>query len=116
MKATISAILAATFWGLNFHYAKTMLKESDFVEAGTWRYIFGVIILAIFLLSSSKGKLIQKVPIKGVLLVGFIGLFVFNLLFFGGLLYTSPLNAALIISLNPHNHDSVVCFRVKNKN
>jgi len=101
MKSIIYLILAVTFWGLNFHFAKQMLSEASFLEAGFWRYAFGV--LALFALSiKSLPKLTEflKAP-KGLLLIGVIGLFGFNLLFFFGLLYTSPVNASLIVSLNP---------------
>ncbi len=99
MKATISLILATTFWGLNFHFAKFMLGESNFIEAGTWRYLLGVGTLFLFLLKDLKS--LDKLPLKGIVLVGVIGLFAFNMLFFSGLLFTNPLNAALIVSLNP---------------
>lgn len=101
MKATISLILATIFWGLNFHFAKFMLSESTFIESGAWRYIFGVVILILILVPSFKNDSFNKIPLKGVLLVGAIGLFGFNIFFFSGMQYTSALNAALIASLNP---------------
>jgi drug/metabolite transporter (DMT)-like permease len=45
-------------------------------------------------------KIIQ-INLKGISRTGFIGLFGFNLFFFLGLLNTSAVNAALIVSLNP---------------
>jgi len=101
MKPILSAVLAAVLWGLNFHFAKIMLEESNFIEAGTWRYIVGVIGVFFFLALSRKDKLQFDLPYKGLMLVGFIGLFGFNLFFFSGLIYTSPVNAALIVALNP---------------
>jgi len=101
MKSIFYLLLAATFWGLNFHFAKQMLTEANFLEAGFWRYTLGVLaLLGLSLKSLPKisSFLVEK---KGLLLVGIIGLFGFNLLFFLGLLYTSPVNASLIVSLNP---------------
>lgn len=94
---------ATTFWGLNFHLAKIILQEVNFVEAGFWRYILGVGFL-LFLVWQNKqwsSWSAIKQGRKGILLVGIIGLFGFNLLFFLGLQYTSALNAALIVALNP---------------
>ncbi len=95
---------AATFWGLNFHEAKIMLKYVHFMEAGFWRYIFGVGFL--FLLQMRSGlwqsfREVRKVGWTGILLVGLVGVFGFNVFFFWGLKYTSALNAALIIGLTP---------------
>jgi len=101
MKPILSAVLAAVFWGLNFHFAKIMLEESNFIEAGAWRYIVGVIGVFLFLAVSRKEKSTIELPYTGLMLVGFIGLFGFNLFFFSGLMYTSPVNAALIVALNP---------------
>ncbi len=101
MRAIIYLIIATIFLGLNFHLAKVILKEVNFIEAGFWRFLFGVgalVILGIQKLPSLKT--IQK-NLKGISLTGFIGLFGFNLFFFLGLMNTSAVNAALIISLNP---------------
>lgn len=78
-----------------------MLKSIDFIEAGFWRYSFAIILL--ILLTDWKNLILHdfKKNYKGIFLVGFLGLFGFNLFFFGGLLYTSAVNAALIMSLNP---------------
>ena len=101
MKANLFLLTAAIFWGLNFHFAKFMLGESTFIEAGSWRYIFGVVAIVLILLGTAKMKPSTAIPYKGIFLVGFIGLFGFNMLFFSGLQFTSALNASLIVSLNP---------------
>jgi drug/metabolite transporter (DMT)-like permease len=41
MKATFYLIIATIFLGLNFHLAKVILKEVNFIEAGFWRFLFG---------------------------------------------------------------------------
>ena len=101
MKSIIYLLLAATFWGLNFHFAKQMLTEASFLEAGFWRYTFGILALLIISVKSLPKFSHFLSEKKGLLLVGIIGLFGFNLLFFFGLQYTSPINASLIVSLNP---------------
>ena len=94
---------AAAFWGLNFHLAKVMLAQVSFLEAGFWRYFFGVGTLALINVPhyGSMARINWRVHLKGILLVGLVGLFSFSLLFFWGLEHTSALNAALIVSLNP---------------
>lgn len=101
MKSRIYLTIAAILWGLNFHFASSMLKETSYIESATWRYIFGVIPLLLISNRFFRKMNFNKIPIKGILLVGVIGLFGFNIFFFLGLKYTSPVNAALIISLNP---------------
>ena len=71
------------------------------MEAGFWRYLFGIIPL--FFLVSKKLpslSLIQK-NIKGIFLVGVVGIFGFNLFFFGGLIHSPAINGALFISMTP---------------
>ncbi|MBC8755960.1 DMT family transporter [Kordia sp. YSTF-M3] len=101
MKATNYLIISAVFLGLNFHLAKIILKEVDFLEAGFWRFLFGVLTLIVFGFKNLPKFKIIRLNLKGILLTGFIGLFGFNFFFFLGLLHTSALNAALIVSLNP---------------
>ena len=101
MKATLFLILATLFWGFNFHFAKYMLSESSFIEAAGWRYVFGVGTLLLFGFKALKSLKWRQIPIKGIFLVGVIGLFFFNVFFFKGLEYTDPINAALIVGLNP---------------
>lgn len=101
MKATFYLIIATIFLGLNFHLAKVILKEVNFIEAGFWRFLFGVITLTILGVKKLPTFKIIRKNLKGISLTGFIGLFGFNLFFFLGLLSTSAVNAALIVSLNP---------------
>lgn len=101
MRAYLYFIITAIFWGLNFHLARVMLKESHFIEAGFWRYFFGVIPLFIlaFRALPTVSELFKN--IKGVLLVGIVCLFGFNFFFFLGLRYSPAMNGSLIVSLTP---------------
>ncbi len=101
MKSIFYLLLAATFWGLNFHFAKQLLTEASYLEAGFWRYTFGIFALLVISIKALPKISSFFLEAKGLLLVGVIGLFCFNILFFLGLLYTSPINASLIVSLNP---------------
>jgi drug/metabolite transporter (DMT)-like permease len=101
MKATLYLIFATIFLGLNFHLAKIILKEVGFIEAGFWRFLFGVGALALLGFKKFPSSQLIIKNIKGISLTGFIGLFGFNLFFFLGLMNSSAVNAALIVSLNP---------------
>ncbi|OUR97654.1 hypothetical protein A9Q86_15690 [Flavobacteriales bacterium 33_180_T64] len=101
MKATLYLILATIFLELNFHLAKIILKEVGFIEAGFWRFLFGVGTLVLLGLNKIPNLQLIAKNIKGISLTGFIGLFGFNIFFFLGLMNSSAVNAALIVSLNP---------------
>ena len=77
------------------------MQEASYLESATWRYIFGVGTLLVLSLKSIQTLTLKGIPLKGIFLVGFVGLFGFNVFFFLGLQYTPPVSAALIISLNP---------------
>jgi len=80
-----------------------MLAEVYFIEAGFWRYFFGIaflIGLQLYTRERFSWNAVKATTI-GLLLVGVVGLYGFNLFFFLGLKYTSAVNAALIISFNP---------------
>lgn len=101
MKSVFALTAATFFWGLNFHLGKMMLSSVGFIEAGFWRYLFGVVVLGAMVFRRFPSFRSVRGNLKGISLVGLIGLFGFNLFFFWGLLHTSAVNAALIISLNP---------------
>lgn len=101
MKYWFYLAFATITWGLNFHLAKIMLEDSSAIEAGLWRYIFGVAVLLFFLWKDWPKWSAVKLQFKPLFLVGFIGLFGFNYFFFIGLSKTSAINAALIAGLNP---------------
>lgn len=78
MKAILYLFTATFFWGLNFHLAKIMLKSTVFLEAGFWRYFFGVLVLLFLTYKDFPNFRIFKTHQKGLLLVGIVGLFGFN--------------------------------------
>lgn len=101
MKSIIFLLLAVLFWALNFHLSKVMMNYVSPNASAFWRYLFGVIALFIVSYSALPSWIDIKANWKGIFLVGFIGLFGFIYFFFQGLKYTSEMNGALIISLNP---------------
>lgn len=101
MKYWFYLTFATVSWGLNFHLAKVMLEDSTALEAGLWRYVFGVAVLLFFLWRDWPRWSAVKAQFWPLFLVGFVGLFGFNYCFFVGLSKTSAINAALIAGLNP---------------
>ncbi|MCL6268232.1 DMT family transporter [Flagellimonas myxillae] len=101
MRAILYLIIATTFLGLNFHLARVILKEVSFIEAGFWRFLFGAGTLALIGIRNLPSPKSVYQNLRGVSLPGFIGLFGFNIFFFLGLKYSTAINAALIVSLNP---------------
>ncbi|MFK7936491.1 MAG: DMT family transporter [Saprospiraceae bacterium] len=101
MRAILYLMIAAILWGVNFHFAKGMLHEVRFIEAGFWRYILGVVPLFVLAYQELPSWQTVKDNLKGIILVGVICLFGFNILFFTGMKYSPAINGALIISISP---------------
>ena len=110
MKYSLYFTIAAIFWGLNFHLGKIMFVYSNYVEAGFWRYSFGVTTLLILLIrhESKQSILLQSISLlsiflkhkKAFLSIG-ICLFFFNYIFLLALSQTQAINSSLIAALNP---------------
>lgn len=101
MKSVLLLLTAVFFWALNFYLAKVMMEEVSPNVSAFWRYLFGVVTLFALTYTTFPSWLTIKENLKGIVLVGFIGLFGFIYFFFQGLKYTSEMNGALIVSLNP---------------
>ncbi|MBX2875589.1 MAG: DMT family transporter [Saprospiraceae bacterium] len=100
MKYWLLLTVAVVSWALNYHLAKFMMSESSALEAGLWRYVFGIVGLLSFLWPRPKWSEIRA-QTWPFFLVGFVGLFGFNFCFFIGLSKTTAINAALIGGLTP---------------
>ncbi|MGP7818687.1 DMT family transporter [Niallia sp. 01092] len=92
----------AVFTGATFHLAKYTVDYFSPASAAAWRFGIAAIVMGIVLIFKEGMKKVdlQKNSIP-YLLLGIIGIFGFNTLFFVGLKYTSPVNGALIMGLNP---------------
>ena len=78
-----------------------MLEEVPPFEGAFWRYFLASITLLLLCFKKLPTINIIKRNLLGILLIGGIGLFGFNFFFFKGMEITTPINAALIIGLNP---------------
>ena len=78
-----------------------MVLETSPFEAALWRYGVASFTLMLLTINNLPSLKTIKENFKGLFAVGFVGLFIFNFLFFQGMKLTSPINAVLIIGLNP---------------
>ncbi len=101
MKANLFFLITTVLWGLNYHFTKFLVAETSPFEAALWRYGLASLTMFIFTFNHLPKWKDIKTNFTGLFLVGFVGLFVFNYLFFLGMVETSPINALLIIGLNP---------------
>jgi drug/metabolite transporter (DMT)-like permease len=92
----------AIFWGANFVLAGPILAVLSPQWAAALRFVLGALLM--FAISGMRREdlfgLLHR-NAAAYLLLGFVGITVFNLLFFYGLQTTSANNAALIMALNP---------------
>jgi len=91
--------LAAVFWGANFNLAKPVVAELHPYVAGASRYLLAAAIM--LAITYYRGERVPLRHAKAYVILGLVGVFGFNLLFFLGMQSTSAVNGALIMGLNP---------------
>jgi len=98
----LKLILTAGFWGGTFIAGKLIAPTVDPYSAAFIRFSIASVFL-IFLTIKIEGHLprlmLNKIPI--ILLLGFTGIFSYNLFFFSGLNHIQANQASLIIACNP---------------
>jgi len=106
MKAGVNVYLKAVgfslFTGATFNVAKYSVNYFSPAVAAAWR--FGLAAAALLLLLGWKERLnfrSLRENVGAYLLLGGVGIFGFNALFFLGIASTSPVNGALIMAANP---------------
>ena len=101
MKASLFFIITTIFWGLNYHWGKDLIQEVSAYEGAFWRYLIAVAVLTLLAITQLPTKETWKQNWKGILKIGGLGLVGFNFFFFKGMELTTPVNASLIVGLNP---------------
>lgn len=90
------------FTGVSFNLAKYTVDYFSPFTAAAWRFGFAAVILLIILIfTEGMNKAQVKRNAIWYIVLGMIGIFGFSTLFFVGLTYTSSVNGALIMALNP---------------
>lgn len=98
----LSLIVTMLFWGGTFIAGRILAESVPPVDAAFIRFSLAALSLA-FLTRLIDGKLAPppKSQIFRLLLLGFTGVFCYNICFFNGLKYIEAGRASLIIALNP---------------
>lgn len=93
-------VVATALWGANFNLAKHVFPDFDAPSAAALRFVVGS--LAIWAICLWQRHALPRWRDLGVYsLLGFIGIALFNGMFFYGLQFTSASNGALIMGFNP---------------
>jgi len=102
LKIYLMLIGFSVFTGATFHLAKYTVGYFAPSSAAAWRFGLAAVVMLIILIFSEGIKISQlKKNAISYIILGVVGIFGFNALFFVGLKYTSPVNGALIMGLNP---------------
>ena len=94
--------LTAIFWGANFALAGPVLADLSPLWAAALRFVLGATLMLIIagVRREDLFGLLRR-NAAAYLLLGLVGITLFNLLFFFGLQTTSANNGALIMAINP---------------
>ncbi len=94
-------LLVAVIWGVNFAVVKYALEDFYPLSFTVVRFALSSLFLITVMLLTREPLEIESRDVRGVITLGFIGIFMYNLLFMYGLNYTSATNSSLFISLSP---------------
>jgi drug/metabolite transporter (DMT)-like permease len=98
----VTVILATLFWGGNFNAAKVVVRSlPPFTSAAVRFAIATAVVVAIYLATEKVDVDALRRHFAWYVALGLLGVFGFNVLFFFGMKYTSPINGALIVATNP---------------
>ena len=98
----IKLLLTAVFWGGTFIAGRMISETVNPCSASFLRFVIASFFLIVITIKI-EGKLpkLKKNQVIPVILLGFTGVFAYNILFLTGLRYINAGRAALIIALNP---------------
>jgi drug/metabolite transporter (DMT)-like permease len=102
IKTYILLVGATAFWGANFVVGKQAVGVLAPLTVGAWRFIVAALCMSVIWLlreTPTWPTIRRSLPIYTLL--GLVGIFGFNALLFVGLKNTSPVNASLVMALNP---------------
>ena len=98
----LKLLLTAIFWGGTFIAGRIVARDIDPFAAAFVRFaIASVLLVALTWYQEGSLPRLTKRQILPVVLLGMIGIFAYNVLFFKGMHYISAGRSALIVALNP---------------
>ena len=95
------AITAALIWGINYPLVKLVLQSISEDEFMLIRFIASTTLLVSYLLISDEGIGISKNHYRRILMLGLLGVGLYNILWTCGIYRTTSANASLLISTSP---------------
>lgn len=102
--AILLASLSAIFWGANFNVGKILVGYFSPLNLATIRFLCSfILIIPIVCLIENRSSIRQIIKSNFwiYIVLSIVGIVGYNGLFFEGLKYTTPINAALIMATNP---------------
>lgn len=101
LSGEVFAMAAAILWGVNYQVAKTLLRtvpESHFLVI---RFVLAVVILVLLLLTAGENLKTDRRDLTRILILGLLGVGIYNILWTYGVHLTTASDAALLISASP---------------
>ncbi|KAF0995447.1 DMT family transporter [Geobacillus sp. TFV-3] len=103
MKEKLLLVLANLFWAGNYIIGKSVITETGpfWLTLIRWCTAFIVLVPVSYWLERPRYRDVMKQYWLPLAAAGALGVIGYNLLLYGALAYTSPMNAAIVNSLNP---------------
>jgi drug/metabolite transporter (DMT)-like permease len=101
MPPRLGVLLAVVFWGISFVATKAALHEVSPVTLVFTRFVLGALLLLVVVALRGQPLVPPRDTWGALALMGFIGVFVHQMLQSTGLKYTSALNTGWLIGLIP---------------
>ena len=98
----LTLILTTLFWGGTFIAGRVLADSVAPADAAFMRFVLAAVTLAVLTrMIDGKLRLPPRDQLGSLLLLGFTGVFCYNICFFSGLRFIGAGRASLIIALNP---------------
>lgn len=101
IKGEAFAIIAAVLWGINYPVVKVILNVVTEPEFLLIRFFFALALLISYTSLTGEGFKIQYHHLGRILVLGILGVGIYNIIWTHGIHKTSAANAALLISTSP---------------
>lgn len=101
MPPRLGVFLAIVFWGLSFVATKAALQEVSPITVIFTRFAIGVVVLFLILAVRRKPMLPPRKAVPMLLVMGFVGIFVHQLLQSYALTMTTAVNTGWLIGISP---------------
>lgn len=103
MREKLFLVLANLFWAGNYVFGKYVIEETGplWLTFIRWSVAFVFLLPISYKLERPHYRQVLKQWWLPLLITGILGIIGYNLLLYGALEYTSPMNAAIVNALNP---------------